>query len=479
MTVTTRSSPLRDEGGTSSARGDRLASLAVASALFMEFIDSTALSTALPALSTAFGTDPVHLKLALTSYILALAVLAPASGWIADRFGPRRVFMVAMSVFLVGSVLCGFSRSLEQMVLFRIIQGLGGALMTPVGRLIVVNSAPRERLVAAMSWFTMPALVGPLVGPPLAGFILGVADWPWIFFINVPVGLLGMLAVHRFVPPLHQPHPGPFDTKGFLLSVLAITALMAAAETVGVGLLPLPVQLALTVSAVAGITAYIVYARRKERPVLNVRLVRFDTFRASLVGGTLVRVGLGATPFLLPLLFQLGLGWSPFHAGLVTIATGFGAMACKPVAPALLRRFGFRSTLIFSNVATAVLTALPAFFRASTPIPLIVVLLGVGGFMRSLQFTSLNTVAYADIPQSTISNASTLSVVMQQMGMSLGISFGGLMLHVARGSGEGPLTPESFVLPFIAIGVVTMLAGPIYRRLSPTAGSTIGGRAKA
>jgi EmrB/QacA subfamily drug resistance transporter len=451
----------------------------VASALVMEFIDSTALSTALPALSTAFDTDPVHLKLALTSYILALAVAAPASGWIADKYGPRRVFMAAMSVFLAGSVLCGFSQSLGQMVLFRTLQGLGGALMTPVGRLIVVSSAPRERFVSAMSWFTMPALVGPLIGPPLAGLILGVASWPWIFFINVPVGLLGMLAVLRFVPPLRPPDPGPFDTKGFLLSALGITGLMVAAETVGISLVPLCVQLVAAGLALVGITAYVLYARRKERPVLDLRLARYDTFRASLIGGTLVRAGLGATPFLLPLMFQLGLGWSPFETGLVTIGTGLGAMAFKPVAPAFLKRFGFRSLLIFSNVATAVLTALPAFFRASTPIPFIVVALVVGGFVRSMQFTALNTVAFADLPPPAISNATTLTAVMQQMGMSLGISFGGLMLHLARGSDGAPLTPERFVLPFIAVGVVSMLAGPLYRRLSPDAGATLGGRATA
>ncbi len=464
------SSPLPSE------RGTRLASIAVASALFMEFVDSTALSTALPALSAAFGTDPLHLKLALTSYILALAVLAPASGWIADRYGPRRVFMVAMVTFLVGSVLCGFSRSLGELVASRTLQGLGGALMTPVGRLIVVNNAPRERLVSAMSWFTMPALVGPLVGPPLAGFILGVADWPWIFFINVPVGLLGMLAVQRFVPAQHASHPGPFDWKGFWIAATAITALMGAAETVGVGLVPAALQWALGALGVAGLAAYVLHARRIERPVLELRLLSVDTYRASLIGGTLVRIGLGATPFLLPLLFQLGLGWSALETGLVTLATGVGAMSFKPVASAVLRRFGFRSVLLVSNVVTAGLTALPALFGVYTPVPLILGALWVGGFMRSMQFTALNTVAYADIPRTRISGASTLSVVTQQMGLSLGISFGGLMLHVARGE-DAALTPGSFVLPFIAVGVVTMLAGPVYRRLSPSAGASIGGRA--
>jgi EmrB/QacA subfamily drug resistance transporter len=459
-----------------SARGTRLASIAVASALFMEFIDSTALSTALPALARAFGSDPVHLKLALTSYLLALAVLSPASGWIADKYGPRRVFMGAMGVFLVSSVLCGLSRSLAQLVLSRTLQGLGGALMVPVGRLIVVSAAPRERLVSAMSWFTMPALVGPLVGPPLAGFILGIADWPWIFFINVPVGLLGLLAVARFVPPLHQPDPGRFDGKGFALAALAITAAIGAAETIGVGLVPVPVQLAAVAVAGGALVAYVAHARRSERPVLDLRLMRIDTYRASLMGGVMLRLGLGATPFLLTLLFQVALGWGPFEAGLVTLSISAGALACKPVAPALLRRYGFRSILIASNLLTAALTSAAAFFRDVTPIPFIVLVLGVGGFVRSLQFTALNTVAYADIPQSSVSNASTLAVVIQQMSVSLGISFGGLMLHLARGGEESHLTPERFVLPFLAVGGVSMLAGPLYRRLSPDAGASIGGR---
>ncbi|NTX58720.1 MFS transporter, partial [Myxococcus sp. CA039A] len=274
----------------------------------MEFVDSTALSTALPTLSVAFDTDPIHLKLALTSYILALAVLAPASGWVADRFGPRRVFMLAMGVFLVASVLCGFSRTLPQLVVFRTLQGLGGALMTPVGRLIVVGSAPRDKLVSALSWFTMPALVGPLIGPPLAGLILGVADWPWIFFINVPVGLLGMLAVSRYVPELPQPHPGPFDWKGYAIAAVAIILTIGAAETLGVGLVPVHIQMGMALVAVGAIALYVAHALRMKKPVLDLRLLKLSTFRASTAGGGLVRMGLGATPFLLPLMLQVGLG---------------------------------------------------------------------------------------------------------------------------------------------------------------------------
>ena len=455
--------------------GSRLAPLAVASALFMEFVDSTALSTALPTLSRAFHSDPVHLKLALTSYLLALAVFAPASGWVADRFGAKRVFLIAMSVFLLGSVLCGLSHSLPQLVACRILQGAGGAMMTPVGRLIVVGTAPRERLVAAMAWFTTPALVGPLVGPPIAGLILSVAGWPWIFLINIPVGILGMAAVAAFAPKLTAEPPGRFDTFGFTLTAVGITALVVLAETFGVGLTPLWVQLALGVVAAGSLGLYVRRAFTIEKPILNLRLLAVSSYRASLLGGSLVRLGLGATPFLMPLLLQVGLGWSPAKAGLVTISTAAGAMACKPASAPLLRRFGFRNILLWSVAGTAVLTAVPAAFRGWTPIWMMVAALVAGGFVRSMQFTSANTIAYADVDKGQVSQASTLATVAQQIGMSFGVSFGALLLHLARGT-EAALTPNSFIVPFVAVGAVTLLAAPVYWRLNPAAGAGITGR---
>jgi EmrB/QacA subfamily drug resistance transporter len=456
--------------------GVRLATIAVASALFMEFIDSTALSTALPTLSHAFGVDPIHLKLALTSYILALAVVAPASGWMADRFGPRRIFLIAMVAFLAGSCLCGFSRSLSELIVSRIIQGIGGGMMTPVGRLIVVGSAPRDRLVSAMSWFTMPALVGPLVGPPLAGFVLAVAQWPWIFFINVPVGILGAAAVMKFVPQLKMPHPGRFDLWGFILCAVAISSLVVASETLGAGLVTIWMQAAAVLLAAGAGTYFVVHVLNTEHPILDLRLIAYPTYRASLLGGTLMRLGIGATPFLMPLLLQVGLGWTPLRAGSVTIAIAFGAFISKPIVPAIIRKSGFRTTLITANLFGGVLTAAPAIFRENTPIALIMILLALSGFVRSTQFTAINTVAYADVPPKSVSHASTLATVAQQVGLSVGISFGGLMLHLARGT-DGMLTPQNFVIPFVAVGIMTMLAGPVYRTLDPDAGAAIGGRA--
>ena len=453
----------------------RLAPLAVATALFMEFVDSMALSTALPTLARAFHSDPVHLKLALTSYLLALAVFAPASGWVADRCGARRVFLCAMGVFLFGSLLCGLSNTLPQLVAARIVQGAGGAMMTPVGRLIVVGSAPRERLVAAMAWFTTPALIGPLVGPPIAGLILAVADWRWIFLINMPVGILGMLAVLRFAPKLAAADPGPFDVKGFALSAVTITALVVLAETFGVSLTPLWAQVTLLVTVIAGGGLYLRHATRTVKPILNLKLLRLASYRASLLGGTIVRLGLGATPFLMPLLLQVGLGWSPVRAGLVTISTAVGALSVKPVAPLLLRRFGFRTILLVTIAGAAILTAIPGFYRASTPVWLMIASLLLGGFVRSLQFTSANTIAYAEVEKNQVSQASTLATVAQQVGMSLGVSFGALLLSTTRGA-SGVLTPDRFVIPFLAVGAVTLLAAPVYWRLNPSVGSQITGR---
>ncbi len=458
----------------------RLAPLAIASALLMELIDSTALSTALPTLAQAFHAEPVELKLALTSYLLALAVGAPASGWVAERFGAKRVFLAAMGVFLLGSMLCGLSRSLEALVAARIVQGLGGAMMTPVGRSIVVAAAPRERFVAAMAWFSMPALVGPLLGPPLAGLILSVADWPWIFFINLPIGVLGMAAVARYAPEVIRPHPGRFDLKGFLLAAAAVTAVVILADTMGLSLVPLRIQLAaLALSLIFG-AGFVLHALGASRPVMNLRLLAYPTYRASLIGGSLVRLGLGATPFLLPLLLQIGLGWSPVRAGLVTIASGCGALLCKPTASYVIRRFGFRRVLIGASLLAAVLIAAPGLFSIQTPTVVMLGVLGFGGFMRSLHFTSANTLAYADIPPANIGQASTLTAVVQQVGMSLGVSLGALSLHLAqRGVATEDMTADRFLLPFLLTGLVSALAAVVYWRLKPDAGFAISGATTA
>ena len=457
----------------------RMAIVAVASALFMQSIDSTALSTALPTLARAFATNPIHLKLCLTAYIMALAVFVPASAWMADRFGAKQVFMGAMVVFLLGSVLCAQSHSLLQLVGSRILQGAGGAMMTPVGRIIVVGSHPREQLVKAMIWLTTPAMLGPILGPPLSGFILSIADWPWIFYINIPVGVLGVAAVLRFVPRVRQPHPGRFDSLGFALAATAISAAMIGAEALGVDLFPAWVEYAAwTLALVAG-AGYVAYAKGKEKPVLDLRLLKIATYRVNQTGGSLIRMTLGAMPFLLPLLLQGGLGWTPLQAGGLTMASALGSMSARVGAQTVLRKFGFKTTLIVTAITCGIAVGATGWFRSSTPLWLMAAALALGGFLRSNHLTSVSTLAFADIPDRQVSQASSFTAVLQQMSQALGITLAGLMLHTAQvlnGPGVAPLDPKNFIMPFAAVGLCGMLAALTYLPLPKSAGSNLHGR---
>ena len=453
-----------------------MAILAIGSALLMQFVDQTALSTALPTLAQAFHIEPINLKLVLTSYILVQAVLVPASGWAADRWGARRIFMAAMAIFLIGSVLCGLSRTLGELVLFRILQGAGAAMMTPVGRIIVIGQTAREHLVRAMALLTTPAMVGPIIGPPLTGLILKFASWPWIFYINLPVGLLGMLAVWKFVSKTREPHPGPFDTVGFVLAGVAMAAGMGLAETLGFHMIPWTVQAAALILAVVCGWAFVRHVLRAEHPVMDLSLFKLKSFRASTTGGTLIRMGVGATPFLLPLLLQVGLGWTPLRAGSLVIGIAVGALASRATATSVMRWFGFKGVLVGTAVLVAVLTALPGVFRAGTPFWVMFVVLGVGGFVRATQFTTSNALSYAEIDQTRVTAASTLQAVIQQLGIAAGITFGGLALHFTQSGHGGQLTPDQFTLPFCLVGVLSLLAVPAYLGLHKDVGADMAGR---
>jgi EmrB/QacA subfamily drug resistance transporter len=456
-----------------------MAIIAVASALFMQAIDSTALSTALPTLAHAFRTDPVDLKLCLTAYIMALAVFVPASAWMADRYGARRVFVSAMMVFLLGSVLCAMSHSLLELVGARVLQGAGGAMMTPVGRIIVVGSQPREELVRAMIWLTTPAMLGPILGPPLSGFILSIADWPWIFYINVPVGILGMLAVLRFVPRIRQPDPGRFDSAGFALAATAISMAMIGAEALGVAIFPLWVEVGSWIVAVAAAAGYIAYARGRTKPVLDLRLLKVRTYRVNQTGGSMIRMTLGAMPFLLPLLLQGGLGWTPLEAGTLTMASAFGSMGARVGAQKVLSKYGFRRTLIVTAITCGIAVGAVGWFRSATPIWLMAGTLFLGGFLRSNHLTSVSTLAFADIPDNQVSQASSFTAVVQQMSQALGITLAGLMLHFAQvisGPQVRPLDPINFILPFAAVGLCGMLSAATYLPLPANAGANLHGR---
>ncbi len=372
--------------------------LIVATALFMEQLDGTVLATALPAMASDLHEDPVALKLALTSYLLSLAVFIPLSGWAADKFGARRVFRAAIAVFTVSSILCGFSHSLLEIVAARILQGLGGAMMVPVGRLVLLRTAPRHELVRAMAWLAIPALIGPLIGPPLGGFLATFFDWRYIFWINVPIGLLGVVLTTRFIPDLKEEDVPPLDVKGAALSGVGLSCIVFGVTLLGRNFAPAPLVAAIIGSGVVSLLAYVRHARRAEYPIIDLSLLRIPTFKAAIYGGFLFRIGLGATPFLLPLLLQVGFGLSAYESGFLTFISAAGAMVMKTTAQPILKRFGFRRVLISNALIAVSFLAANAFFTPATPHWLIMIALLVGGFFRSLQFTALNSICYADVP---------------------------------------------------------------------------------
>jgi EmrB/QacA subfamily drug resistance transporter len=458
------------------ASGRRLTAIIVACALFMQNLDSTIVATALPAMARAFHADPVHMNVALTAYLFAVAVFVPASGWLADRYGTRSVFRAAIAVFTVGSVLCGRADSLGFLVFARVVQGMGGAMMLPVGRLVLLRSVPKSQLIAAMTWVTMPALVGPVIGPPVGGFIVTYFSWRWIFDINLPIGVLGFTLVSFFIADIREPNPGRFDFLGLALSGTALGFFMAVLEVAGRGLVPLLALLGMVLAAVAAATAYGWYAHRQARPLLDFSLMRLPTFAVSVIAGSLFRIGIGAVPFLLPLMIQIGFGRTAAQSGMITFATALGAIGMKPVTTHVLRRFGFRRTLVINGLACSALLTCCAAFRPSWPVVAICAVLLVNGFLRSLQFTAYSTVAYADVPAERMSAATTLYAVLQQVSLTVGIPIAAGVLQMARLAG-GHTVPQTadFSLAFLVVAGISLLACPASLLMPRQAGHEMSG----
>ena len=454
--------------------------LIVAVALFMETMDSTVIATSLPAIAADLGEDPIALKLALTSYLLSLAVFIPVSGWMADRFGARTVFRAAIVVFTIGSAACGFAQGLGDFVLFRVIQGMGGAMMVPVGRLVILRSIPKAELISALAWLTVPALMGPVLGPPLGGFITTVFEWRWIFWINIPIGLLGIYLATRYVENFREEDVPPLDVKGFFLSGIGLSGLAFGFTIIGQGLFPIEYVLGLIAVGIVGVGLYVRHAFRTPAPLLDLRLLKIDTFYASVVGGFLFRIGIGAAPFLLPLFFQLGFGMTPLESGLLTFATAVGAIAMKTTAAPIIRRIGFKRILVWNAILTAAFTAASALFTAVTPAAVILGVLLVGGFFKSLQFTAINSIAYADIEEKEMSKATSFASVAQQLSMSAGVAVGTLVLEVERmGRDSHHVVADDFPAAFIIVGLLAATSALVFMRLPLHAGSSLSRRAHA
>ncbi|HEU0081684.1 MAG TPA: DHA2 family efflux MFS transporter permease subunit, partial [Bradyrhizobium sp.] len=456
---------------------ERLIPLIVATALFMENMDSTVIATSLPAIAADIGTSPLTLKLAITSYLLSLAVFIPASGWTADRFGARMVFSLAIAVFMVGSIGCALSQSVTHFVIARILQGMGGAMMTPVGRLVLLRSIDKSALVNAMAWVTVPALVGPVIGPPLGGFITTYFSWHWIFLINIPIGLLGIFMALRYIDPIRSEDPERFDLYGLVLAGIGLGGIAFGLSVAGLNLLPWTIVVALIGVGSISMTLYVIHARRTASPVLDFTLLRLPTLRASIIGGFLFRLGIGALPFLLPLLMQVGFGLSPFKSGLVTFASAVGAMGMKTLAARIIKTFGFRNIMVIDAVISSVFLAACALFTAATPLLLIMIILVVGGFFRSLQFTAINTVAYAEVEPAQMSRATTLVSVNQQLAISAGVAVGAfsvettmLLHHVTE------LSAAEFAPAFLVVAAISAVSTWFFWQMPADAGHQISGR---
>ena len=456
---------------------NRTVPLILAVALFMENMDSTVIATSLPAIAHDIGTSPIALKLALTAYLVSLAIFIPISGWMADRYGAKNIFRAAIGVFIVGSVACAISGSLAEFVGARFLQGMGGAMMTPIARLVLVRATPRSELVGAMSWLVVPALVGPLVGPPVGGFITTYFTWHWIFIINVPIGIVGMVLATIYLPRIDAPQPRKLDVTGAILSGIGASGIVFGLSVVSLPALPPIVGIVTVAVGIVAAVAYFFHARRVEHPLLSLDLFRKQTFAASVLGGGLFRLGIGAVPFLLPLMFQVGFGLTPFESGMLTFVSAIGALGMKFATTRLFRAFGFRRSLIAGSLVAAVTVAINGAFTPDTPHLVIMGLLLVGGFIRSMFFTGINVLAYAEVSEEDTSRATPIVTVAQQISIALGVALAGGILEVTTQFHGGGLGLTDFHIAFFIIGGVCAFSALWYVRLPADAGSAISGHA--
>ena len=454
----------------------RLTALIVASALFMEQLDSTVLSTALPAMARSFGVDPLHMSSALTSYLVGLAVFIPASGSMADRFGSRTVFRAAIALFMLGSVLCAQAPDLLLLVMARLLQGAGGAMMVPVGRLVLLRTVSKNELVSATFWMLLPATIGPLFGPLVGGFFTTYLSWRWIFYINLPVGVLGMALTTRFIPQLREEVPQNFDLRGTLLSGTSLACLIFGLEAASRGGAALGRTTAtLGVGLLAGVV-YGLHAGRRERPILDFGLMRIPTFRLSVLSGAATRIAAGAAPFLIPSMLQLGFGLSAAHSGLITFTAPLGGLSMRLVVRRVLRRFGFRSVMMAGGASGGLLMLACATFRPGWPFWIVSVVLLLVGMAQAMQFTAYNTIAYADVPAARMSAATSFYATFQQMTLTLGIciAVGSMAISRALG-GHASLRLVDFSVGFVTVGLAALLSSPISSLLAPDAGRELSG----
>lgn len=447
----------------------------VAVALFMESLDTTILNTAVPTIAHALNVLPLSMKSALTSYTLSLAVFIPISGWIADRFGTRRVFFSAIGIFTAGSILCGLSVDMPMLVAARIVQGCGGALMLPIGRIAMVRTFPRSGLLRAMSFVAIPGLIGPLVGPLAGGFLVEYSHWRMIFFVNVPIGVLGILLAWRFMPDYRAVRREPLDLIGLILFGSGIALLSYVLEVFGEHTLDLRSICFLFALSLALLAAYGVNARREDFPLLRLGLFRIRTFRAAVVGSFVTRLGVGGMPFLLPLLYQVGMGFSAVQSGLLIVPQSLTAIGLRLYMTKLLRKFGYRRVLLANTLMVGLVMMSFSLVGPGTPAWAIVIGAAAYGFFSMLQYTSMSSLTFADLPDSDASMGSSIASTVQQMSMSFGVAIASLLAAMFIGErhpGNVLLVP-GIHKTFITLGLVTIAAAAVFLQLRPNDGESV------
>ncbi|HBR3096984.1 MFS transporter [Klebsiella pneumoniae] len=456
--------------------------LLVAGAFFMEFLDGTVIATALPDMARDFGVTAVELNIGISAYLITLAVLIPASGWIADRFGARAIFTLALAIFTLASVFCGLSTEVHIFVAMRILQGVGGALMVPVGRLAVLRTTPKHQLIKAIATLTWPALVAPIIGPPLGGFITRYASWHWIFFINVPLGLAAIILSLRIIPDIRETERRSFDLSGFITTSVAMVSLVTAMERLGDRQPQIWPTLALAALGFGCLLYSIRHFRRAAAPMVRLDALQVPTFRVTMYGGSLFRAYISAVPFLLPLLFQVGFGMDPFHSGLLVLAVFVGNLTIKPATTPLIRWLGFRRLLLINGALNVCSLLACALLTPQTPVWAIMLILYLGGVFRSIQFTGVSTLAFADVPAAQMSDANTLFSTASQLAVGLGITLGAIGIRLGEQVGDWLHLTElpgiSFRLSFVFIALICLVGMIDSLHLAKTAGSSVSEKKK-
>ena len=448
----------------------------VATVLFMETLDTTIVNTAVPSIAASLQVEPLSLKAIVASYILSLAVFIPISGWMADRFGTRRVFLTAVSIFTAASLLCGLSLNPPMLVAARLLQGLGAAMMMPVGRLTIIRTFSKAELLSAMNFVVMPALLGPLLGPTLGGIIVHVASWRYIFLLNLPVGAIALTMIWRYLPDYRAETPRPLDVIGFVLFGSGVALLSWLLEIFGEHRLDATSTIVLLLIALALLAAYGLHASRIPYPLLQLALFRVRTFRVSVVGGFVTRVGMSGMPFLLPLLYQLGLGLPAWQSGLLMMPSAAAAISMKFATKPILGAFGYKRVLTINTLLIGCAIGTFSFVGPTTPWPLIVLLALCLGFCNSLQFTSMNTLAYADVEGQHTSMASTLASSIQQLSMSFGLATGSLVAAwflAGTSQSDRPQVTNALHHAFLTLSVITIVSSLSFWKLRRDDGETV------